>query len=182
MPGTITVTVRDRSAESPWGVGRTNPVVRPIVISALCPPCGGPRGQRRTLRQHEDGVTFYVDTWTNPCGHVDLYEAVVREAARIIRRTRRSGVLPYLWASEPDAVTRHALKFPPSGCQHCALGERFHFTSYTGTDGPHVYTAPTSAQIKERMLARRAARPDSTTTGQEPHPMTKQHSTDADRA
>lgn len=80
---TIEVCVRDRSAEAPWGVGLTNPVVRRVTISAYCPACGGPRGERRGLNQCDDGAYYWVEVWDNPCGHVDRYEAVVVEAERL---------------------------------------------------------------------------------------------------
>ena len=78
---TMRVTIRDRAAESPWGSGLTNPAVRSVEISAYCPKCGGERGKPTSTRQHEDGVTYYVDTWDNSCGHIDQYAAVAKEAA-----------------------------------------------------------------------------------------------------
>ncbi|MEV0149059.1 MULTISPECIES: hypothetical protein [unclassified Nonomuraea] len=78
---TMTVRVRDRSAESPWGSGPTNPVVRTVTIPATCPQCGGTRGVPTNLNQCEDGAHYSVDVWTNPCGHADYYAAVVKEAA-----------------------------------------------------------------------------------------------------
>lgn len=80
---TMTVTVRDRSAESPWGSGMTNPRTRTVTISALCPRCGGRRGEPRGLNQHDDGAWYWVQVWDNPCGHVDMYTDVVREAAEL---------------------------------------------------------------------------------------------------
>jgi hypothetical protein len=77
---TMTVRVRDRSAELPWGVGPTNPVVRTVTISDHC-PCGAKRGEPRNLNQCEDGAHYSVDVWQNPCRHVDQYEDVVTEAA-----------------------------------------------------------------------------------------------------
>lgn len=80
-PGeTMTVRVRDRSAEAPWGVGPTSPVVRRVTISAACRACGGRRGVPSNLNQCDDGVYYSVDVWTNVCGHVDAYAAVVKEA------------------------------------------------------------------------------------------------------
>lgn len=80
-PDAMTVRVRDRSAERPWGSGPTNPIVRTVTISANCPTCGERRGEPRNLNQHDDGVHYSVDVWDNPCGHVDMYAAVVVEAA-----------------------------------------------------------------------------------------------------
>lgn len=77
---TMTVTVRDRSAESPWGVGLTQPVTRQVTISAYCPQDGQRRGEPRGLNQADDGAHYWVQVWANPCGHTDMYEAVIEEA------------------------------------------------------------------------------------------------------
>ena len=79
MAGTMTVRVRDREGESPWGVGPTSPLVRQVTISATCPTCGGPRGEPRNLNSCDDGAYYSVDVWSNPCGHVGMYTAVLRE-------------------------------------------------------------------------------------------------------
>ena len=78
----MVVTVRDRSAEMPWGVGLIDPVTRKIVISAYCPQCGGRRGEPRGRNAVDDGAYYWVQVWDNPCGHVDAYTAVIREAAK----------------------------------------------------------------------------------------------------
>lgn len=78
---TMTVRVRDDAAEqAAWGRGPFSPVIRTVTIDATCPQCGGPRGPVKPQNQHEDGVWFNVDTWTNPCGHHDWYHAVLAEA------------------------------------------------------------------------------------------------------
>lgn len=80
-PGeTMTVRVRDRSAEAPWGVGLTSPIIRTVTISAACRVCGGKRGEPNNLNQYDDGVHYSVDVWTNDCGHIDSYGAAVKEA------------------------------------------------------------------------------------------------------
>ncbi|MEZ3180349.1 hypothetical protein KYY02_17140 [Streptomyces pimonensis] len=76
--GTITVRVCDR------GTGRdyVGVRIRKVTISDRCPQCGGPRGVD-TIRNHnfhEDGEWLSVDRWTNPCGHIDMYSAVLVEA------------------------------------------------------------------------------------------------------
>lgn len=85
----ISVTVRDRSREAPWGSGPTRPVIRTIQISAFCPRCGARRGEPRSLHTYDDGEHYWVDTWTcsNACGHVDHYTNVVVEAERIAAAT-----------------------------------------------------------------------------------------------
>ncbi len=44
-----------------------------IVINDYCPTCGWRRGPRNPHRQ-TNGVV--IDTWSNPCGHVDEYSKV----------------------------------------------------------------------------------------------------------
>lgn len=78
---TLTVVVRDRASEDPWGSGLTNPCIREVTIPAVCPQCGGPRGEPRWLRTYDDGVWYSVQVWDNPCGHLDTYRDVVIEAA-----------------------------------------------------------------------------------------------------
>ena len=80
---TMTVTIRVRSAEAAWGSGRTSPVVRTVTISAFCPKCGQRRGEPRGLNQYDDGAYYWVQIWTNPCGHPDPYAAVAREATAL---------------------------------------------------------------------------------------------------
>ena len=84
---TITVTVRDRAGEAPWGgSGFTGPCVRRVRIAANCPACGGPRGPRRNLNQCDDGAFYSTDIWDNPCGHLDRYASVVDEAELLALR------------------------------------------------------------------------------------------------
>lgn len=77
---TMTVTVRDRSAEPPWGHGLSRPVTREITISTTCPVCGGQRGEPFGLNQYDDGDWYWVNVWINPCGHIDSSEDVLAEA------------------------------------------------------------------------------------------------------
>lgn len=88
----ITVTIRDRSREAPWGVGPTAPVIRTVAISVFCPGCGAPRGERSWLTTYDDGERYWTETWSCSagCGHVDLYAAVVVEAARIAATNERA--------------------------------------------------------------------------------------------
>lgn len=82
MADLMTVTVRDRNAEAPWGSGRTNPITRQVTISANCPVCGERRGEPEGVNQYDDGASYWVQVWANPCGHIDRYADVVIEAAR----------------------------------------------------------------------------------------------------
>ncbi|MDF5758560.1 hypothetical protein [Spongiactinospora sp. TRM90649] len=88
---TMTVRVRDRASESPWGSGPTNPIVRTVTISAHCPKCGGPRGVPRNLNTCDDGEHYSVDVWENPCRHVDFYADIVVEARALVDGPQQGG-------------------------------------------------------------------------------------------
>lgn len=45
----------------------------------------------------------------------------------------------------------------PNGCRLCGIEQRGHAIQ-VGRDGSHTWTAPTQQQIKDRMLAQRAAK------------------------
>lgn len=63
---------------------RDRPVIgtRTVAMGAFCPECGGVRGETKRYRT---GVWDY-DGWTNPCGHLDEYIAVLEEAELLARR------------------------------------------------------------------------------------------------
>lgn len=65
---TMTVRIRDLATDS----GRATPVVRTATVAAVCPVCGGWRGEPYDV----DGV----HVWDNPCGHLDSHSAVALEA------------------------------------------------------------------------------------------------------
>lgn len=91
MSDTMTVTVRDRAAERPWGSGYTDPVTRTVAISAYCPRCGEKRGEPTGQNQCDDGAFYWVQVWANPCGDVDRYADVIKEAAQLARQDRKAG-------------------------------------------------------------------------------------------
>jgi len=53
-----------------------------VAVRKVCPVCGGPRGEARPYLMTEDGWNMSVDRWDNPCGHVDKYADVLREAGQ----------------------------------------------------------------------------------------------------
>lgn len=78
---TRTVVVLDRTAQDAgWGRGGGGIVLRNVTLVWICPRCLGPRGEPVRRPACEDGHHYAVDCWTNPCGHVDTYSAVLREA------------------------------------------------------------------------------------------------------
>ena len=52
-----------------------------VALRWECPACGGPRGMVRPAISYDGSRRLACDGWTNPCGHVDTYTAVRREAA-----------------------------------------------------------------------------------------------------
>lgn len=59
--------------------------VHPITVEIAdnCPRCGLKRGVPSWIRQCEDGDWYDVNVWKNPCGHVDMYRDVYKEAKGI---------------------------------------------------------------------------------------------------
>lgn len=52
--------------------------VRKVEIAELCPVCGMPRGKNTIHNVRSDG-------WENPCGHIDKYSEVRKEALQIAK-------------------------------------------------------------------------------------------------
>jgi hypothetical protein len=51
-----------------------------IEIADTCPQCGGKRGEPYWHQFHEDGDWYSCQRWDNPCGHLDMYRDVLKEA------------------------------------------------------------------------------------------------------
>lgn len=45
-----------------------------------CPRCDGPRGEPFPTVSYDGSRRLSCDGWRNPCGHVDIYRDVRREA------------------------------------------------------------------------------------------------------
>lgn len=58
-----------------------------VEIADTCPVCGGPRGEPRGYNFFEDGETFHVNVWDNPCGHIDSYRDCYFEAKKLKEAT-----------------------------------------------------------------------------------------------
>lgn len=81
--GFMVVRVPDRSRTVEGG-----PVhVRTVKIHPTCPRCGRRRGRplSRTARDSSSHAKFGYDWWENPCGHVDLYADVLKEADHLAK-------------------------------------------------------------------------------------------------
>ncbi|MFD8820841.1 hypothetical protein ACFV1C_00480 [Streptomyces sp. NPDC059605] len=76
FPDRMTVRVR-HSDPAPSDLG-----VVTVTVATRCPACGGPRGWD-TIQPYSFQVgdeEYTADTWTNPCGHMDLYPHVLEES------------------------------------------------------------------------------------------------------
>lgn len=76
---TMTVRVVDRRHGN-LPTDYVSPWIRRVTIPTCCPQCGGTRGTPQPYRFHEDGDWLECDRWSNPCGHIDTYDAVLVEA------------------------------------------------------------------------------------------------------
>jgi len=67
--------------------------VRRVEIAELCPVCGMPRGKNtiHKVRSYDGSRYVTCDGWNNPCGHIDLYRDVRKEALQIakLRETQK---------------------------------------------------------------------------------------------
>lgn len=102
MSDTMTVRVCDRST---WGTAAPYPAITTVTIAVVCPVCGGPRGEAKNHNFHEDGQWLSVDKWDNPCGHLDTYTAVLREARAAAVVTSQAGGNPDATYGHEPAVT-----------------------------------------------------------------------------
>ena len=46
----------------------------------VCPECKKKRGEIKTVRSYDGSQVLFCDGWTNPCGHIDKYADVRKEA------------------------------------------------------------------------------------------------------
>lgn len=53
-----------------------------VEVEWICPKCGGPRGDVFPALSYDGSRRLSVDGWRNPCGHVDKYSAVLKEARK----------------------------------------------------------------------------------------------------
>lgn len=51
-----------------------------VTLNWVCPVCGGERGQPQPAISWDGSRRLLCDGWVNPCGHVDKYSAVRKEA------------------------------------------------------------------------------------------------------
>lgn len=75
---TVTIPACDDHA----GYARTT-----VTLTWTCPVCSGPRGPVAPTISYDGSRRLACDGWQNPCGHIDFYSSVRREAAEA--RTRR---------------------------------------------------------------------------------------------
>lgn len=53
-----------------------------VALVWTCPTCGGPRGDVVPASSYHNSHRLACDGWINPCGHIDRYPDVRREAGR----------------------------------------------------------------------------------------------------
>lgn len=77
---TESLTVQTRTVTIPGS--REHNGMHSVRVTLLweCPACGGPRGEPFRTLSYDGSRRLGCDGWTNPCGHVDSYAAVRREA------------------------------------------------------------------------------------------------------
>lgn len=51
-----------------------------VNLEWVCPICGKPRGVIKKGRSYDGSLVLFCDTWENPCGHIDFYKSLRKEA------------------------------------------------------------------------------------------------------
>lgn len=74
---TMTVDIPGESASLDGSA--TRPIHR-VTIGVICPRCGGRRGEAHDGIIYDGSLRMHVSVWENPCGHVDDYRDVLKEA------------------------------------------------------------------------------------------------------
>ena len=54
-----------------------------VCLKWICPVCSGPRGPVHNVFSYDGSMRLSCDGWENPCGHVDKYSDVRREAEEL---------------------------------------------------------------------------------------------------
>lgn len=51
-----------------------------VTLPWVCPSCGGPRGEVKRVVSYDGSLRLACDGWDNPCGYIDGYAGLRREA------------------------------------------------------------------------------------------------------
>ena len=127
--------------------------------------CGCPEFVMATLAElAEHGISGSADVLPVPVGPQpwsqaeakDEFERILREKFRLedaLTKSRRDAARA---RRERDLIRERVSE--PYGCTHCGHTKRSHGRQYLSGVGMHAWERPTDEQVKDRMLARRAAR------------------------
>ena len=74
---------------SNWDTPGPYPKIVEVTIENICLKCGGPRGEPYLYIFHEDGGSYACHKWDNPCGHIDYYDEVLKEAEKSQKRSNQ---------------------------------------------------------------------------------------------
>ncbi|NUU22812.1 MAG: hypothetical protein HOV68_15065 [Streptomycetaceae bacterium] len=121
-----------------------------------------------TVRTNVDGYQRTVGQFTNMLpGDLDLVlhahddlswclDMIARLRVRVGEVERKYAFDTAVLRRERDRIRERVSE--PFGCTHCGQAQRSHGRQYLSGVGMHAWERPTDAQVKDRMLARRAAR------------------------
>lgn len=137
-----------------------------IALYALEGVCSCPEFVMATLPELEEhGIAGTADVLPVPVGpQMPDFPPPPRTELEKLRaeRARLQGLLAeavrdaHLARRERDLIRERVSE--PFGCKHCGEVKRSHGRRYIGGAGMHSWERPSDEQVKDRMLARRAAR------------------------
>lgn len=79
-----------------------------VTVDWICPVCGGPRGEPYDTVSYDGSRRLSVHGWRNPCGHVDKYDDVRKEAEKADAFARLQAATD-AWLADPTPANKNAM-------------------------------------------------------------------------
>ncbi|MFC0499319.1 hypothetical protein ACFFKE_32170 [Streptomyces mutabilis] len=137
-----------------------------VALYALADVCSCPEFVMATLPElAERGIVGSADALPMPVGPAPRSEAerLAKQVVELQHELREAQFDTARARRERDVIRERVSE--PYGCAHCGVVQRVHGRRYMTGAGMHGWERPSEEQVKDRMLARRAARRP---VGQEP--------------
>ncbi|MFE0808158.1 hypothetical protein ACFW34_11830 [Streptomyces sp. NPDC058848] len=130
-----------------------------VALYALADVCSCPEFVMATLPElAERGIVGSADALPMPVGPAPRTEVerLAKQVVELQHELREARFDAACARRERDVIRERVSE--PYGCAHCGVTKRSHGRRYVSGAGMHGWERPSEEQVKDRMLARRAAR------------------------
>ncbi|MFE0819115.1 hypothetical protein [Streptomyces sp. NPDC058847] len=130
-----------------------------VALYALADVCSCPEFVMATLPElAERGIVGSADALPMPAGTAPRTEVerLAKQVLELQHELREARFDAACARRERDVIRERVSE--PYGCAHCGVVQRVHGRRYMTGAGMHGWERPSEEQVKDRMLARRAAR------------------------